>query len=201
LQQRTALYGIVLYVVCVVFLIYMLNPDADGLQWSSLLWLNCVFLVIQGTAKYFSLNAKSRWQYYYSIYKPQAYIAAHLAYNILLILILASTALALFAFFIGFPAINKSLFVGLYLLGAISFSILFTFLTQLVAKVNSNSALLAVVGLPLIFPLILLISDLSVAAFLPVLTSGWQKFLLALCGLDVIMIAMSFILFSFVWTE
>jgi heme exporter protein B len=160
-----------------------------------------VFLVIQATAKYFSLNAKSRWQYYYTIYKPQAYVAAHLLYNAVLILILATIALALFAFFIGFPATSKMLFVGLYLLGSVSFAILFTFLTQLVAKVNSNSALLAVVGLPLIFPLILIVSDLSVAAFLPVLTAGWQKFLIALCGLDVVMIAMSFVLYPFVWKE
>jgi heme exporter protein B len=195
------LYGILLYIASVVFLIYMLNPEAEGVQWGSLLWLNCVFLVVQATAKHLSARSKGQWLYIYTLYNPQAYILAQIIYNTILVLLLSTVALIMLSGMIGFMAMQKQMFVGIYLLGAVSFTILFTFLTQLVARVNSNSALLAVVGLPLVFPLIIIVSDLSTVTFQPMLTAGWHKFLYACIGLDVIMILMSVILIPFVWKD
>jgi heme exporter protein B len=201
LRQKTVLYGILLYIASVIFLIYMLNPEADGVQWGSLLWLNCVFLVVQTTSKHLNTRTKGQWQYMYTLYNPQAYIVAQIIYNLLLMTILSLLALVMLSGMVGFMAIQKQLFVGIYLLGVASFTILFTFLTQLVARINSNSALLAVVGLPLVFPLIIIVSDLSIVAFQPMLTAGWNKFLYAGIALDIVMLAMSVILIPFVWKD
>ncbi|MFM2387226.1 MAG: hypothetical protein RL660_1983 [Bacteroidota bacterium] len=201
LRQKTVLYSILLYIASIVFLVYMLNPDAEGLQWASLLWLNCVFLVVQATSKHLSAKSKGLWQYYYTVYSAQAYFVAQVIYNVLLVSLLSLLALLMMSGMLGFSAIHKSIFVGIYLLGAVSFAILFTFLTQLVARINNNSALLAVIGLPLVFPLIVVLSDLSVVAFQPMLTQGWNKFLFAALGLDVVMIAMGIILMPYVWKD
>jgi heme exporter protein B len=201
IRQQNTLFGILLYLVSLVFMIYNLQQEPDSLVWNSLIWLCLLFISMSSVAKSFMSESKGRWLYYYTVHHPTTLIGAKLIYNTVYMAIIGACNLALFIFFIDFPAINKPLFVGLFLLGAISFGILFTFLSAIVAKVNNNTTLLAILGFPLVFPLILLVSDLSISLFEPVLVKGWNQFFVALLGMDVLIVGLSLILYPYLWKE
>ncbi len=200
-RQKNSLFGIVLYLLSLVFLIYNLQEDPDSLVWNSLIWLCVLFISINSVAKSFMSEHKGRWMYYYTVHHPQTLIGAKLIYNTIYMAVIGAINLMLFNFFIGFPAINKPLFIGLFLLGAISFGLLFTFLSAIVSKVNNNTTLLAVLGFPLVFPLILILSDLSISLFLPVMVKGWNQFFIALLAMDALIVGLSLVLFPYLWKE
>jgi heme exporter protein B len=200
-RQKNSLFGIVLYLLSLVFLIYNLQEEPDSLVWNSLIWLCVLFISINSVAKSFMSEHKGRWMYYYTVHHPQTLIGAKLIYNTIYMAVIGAINLMLFNFFIGFPAINKPLFIGLFLLGAISFGLLFTFLSAIVSKVNNNTTLLAVLGFPLVFPLILILSDLSISLFLPVLVKGWNQFFIALLAMDALIVGLSLVLFPYLWKE
>jgi heme exporter protein B len=178
-----------------------LQKEPDSLVWNSLIWLCVLFISINSVAKSFMSEHKGRWMYYYTVHHPQTLIGAKLIYNTIYMAVIGAINLMLFNFFIGFPAINKPLFIGLFLLGAISFGLLFTFLSAIVSKVNNNTTLLAVLGFPLVFPLILILSDLSISLFLPVMVKGWNQFFIALLAMDALIVGLSLVLFPYLWKE
>jgi heme exporter protein B len=200
-RQKNTLYGITLYAVILAFLIYMLLPDPEPLVWNALIWLSVLFITINTVAKSFLQESKARWAYYYTIYNPVQLMLAKIIYNAALMLAMACINLLLFSFFLTFPALNKMLFTVVFLLGSVSFSILFTFLSSLVAKTKGGPALLAIIGLPLVLPLILLVTDLSISTLQPMLVVGWNKFFIGLIGLDFLIVALALILYPYVWKD
>jgi heme exporter protein B len=201
LRQKNTIFGIILYLASIVILIYTLQPEPEALQWNTLLWICCLFTVINTAAKNFSTETKGRWQYYYTVNNPTHIIIGKLIYNVLLMCGIATITLGLFILTMKFPASDKKVFIGLYYLGNISFTILFTFLSSLVSKVNNSGATLAVIGFPLVFPIIIVVSDLSISAFQVMLLHDWIKYLLALVVLDILILILSVILFPFIWKD
>jgi heme exporter protein B len=201
LKQKNTLYGLLLYMLCLVFMVYMLQGEPEPLQWNVLVWLSSLFIVMNSVAKQFGTDTKARWLYYYITFHPAAYISAKIIYNIILILFLSLLMLLLFKLFMGYPPIKPQLFFGLFILGNVSMSILFTFLSNLVTRINGTGATLAIIGFPLVFPLIIMLSDLSVISFQPMHIQGWQGLFAALLALDIIVICLSIVLFPFVWRD
>jgi heme exporter protein B len=200
-RQKNSLFGIVLYLLSLVFMIYNLQSEPEPLVWNSLIWLCVLFITINSVAKSFMAENKGRWMYYYTIHHPQILIGAKLIYNTIYMLVIGLINLGLFQFFIGFPAFNKPLFVAIFLIGTISFGLLFTFLSAIVSKVNSNTTLLAILGFPLVFPIILIVSDLSKSLFEPLLVKGWNQFFGSLIAMDFLIVGLSLILFPYLWKE
>ncbi len=96
--------------------------------------------------------------------------------------------------------VKAGAFIGLVLLGGWSLSLIFTFLAAIAAKAQQNAAIMAVLGFPLIIPQLILLMQLSNAAFNPVLTIKVSTILL-LVALDIMVILLAVILFPFLWKD
>jgi heme exporter protein B len=200
-RQKNSLFGIAMYLVSLVFLIYNLQQEPEALVWNSMIWLCVLFICINSVAKSFMSYGKGRWLYYYSIFSPQEVMISKLIYSTIYMLVVGGLNIVLFNFFIGFPAIRPAMFVGLFLLGSVSFGLLFTFLSAIVSKVNNNTTLLAILGFPLVLPMLLLLGDLSTSAFVPLMVKGWNSFFAAFIGMDILIVGLSIILYPFLWKE
>jgi heme exporter protein B len=200
-RQRNSIYGLILYLLSLVFLIYMMQEEPEGLVWNTLIWICALFVVINAVAKSFMGEAAGKWQYYYTIYHPKDLITAKLIYNALFMLVISFLTLLLFSFFIGFPPNNALTYIAIFCLGVVSLGLLFTFLSSIVAKSGSNSTMLAIIGLPLVVPILILLSDLSVTFFQPMLVKNWSSFLYALFAMDIIIIILSRLLYPYLWKE
>ncbi|HEY6900471.1 MAG TPA: cytochrome C biogenesis protein, partial [Puia sp.] len=80
-------------------------------------------------------------------------------------------------------------------------SLVFTFLAAIAARAQQNSALMAILGFPLIIPQLLLLSKISTIAFESVLQGGLMQMNLLLGGLDVMIVMLALILFPFLWKD
>jgi heme exporter protein B len=78
----------------------------------------------------------------------------------------------------------------------------FTLMSAVAAKAQQNAALIAILGFPVILPILLLLMRLSQSAFAEVFREGA---LLQISGLifllDLMVVALAIILFPFLWKD
>jgi heme exporter protein B len=153
-------------------------------------------------AKSFLQESKARMLYFYSIASPVDFIISKLLYNIILMIFMSALSLLLFFIFLNNPVSNIIRFTGIVLLGGASISIVFTLMSAIASKAQQNSALIAILGFPIILPQLLLLMRLSKSAFSEVFKTGAVLQLSGLIiGLDALIIVMAIILFPYLWKE
>lgn len=200
-RQQYSLYGILLYLASAVFLINLLAPIPEPETWNVLFWVILLFVSVNAVAKSFLQESKARQLYYYSIFSAEEVILSKLIYNAVLMLLMSLIAYLLFALFLGNPAIHFGKFVLVVLVGGFSLSTLFTLLSAIAGKAGGNSALIAILGFPLVIPPLLLLSDLSKPLLSPMATEGWWELFFVLLALNMLILLLSYILYPFLWRE
>ena len=199
-RQQYSFYGILLYIGATVFVLFMAIDEPEARIWNGLFWVIQLFICINAVAKSFLQESRGRMLYYYSIASPSAFVLAKLLFNSLLMLAMSLLSIVLFTLFLGNPIEKAGPFIGLVLLGGWSLSLVFTFLAAIAARAQQNAAIMAVLGFPIIIPQLLLLMQISSAAFDPALVIRAGNILL-LVALDGLIILLSVILFPFLWKD
>jgi len=189
-------------VACTVFVLYLSIGQPEATVWNGLFWMNLLFIGINAVAKSFLQEGRGRLLYYYTIASPTDFILSKIIYNLILMSMMCLITLMLFSFFLGTPFNSRLNFIGCTLLGGTGISLVFTFLAAITEKANQNAALMAILGFPVIIPQLLLLIRLSKYAFGEIFRDYalWQMVLL-LIGLDLMILALSLILFPFLWKD
>jgi heme exporter protein B len=200
-RQKHTLFGVLLYVGCTVFVVYMMNGQPEARIWNSLFWLTQLFVAVNSVAKSFLQEHPNRFRYYYTLVKPATFLMAKMVYSILLMLLMGLVSLLLFYIMLGWPLVQTGLFVAITFIGGLSLSAVFTFLSAIAARAQQNSALMAILGFPLVTPVLMILSRLAVKAIAPIYMPGWWGLALMLIALDVLVIILGAILFPFLWQE
>ncbi|UOQ79148.1 heme exporter protein CcmB [Hymenobacter sp. 5516J-16] len=202
-RQRAALNGMLLYVGSTVFVCYLSFSLRGGQlpapAWNALFWIVLLFSAVNAVAKGFLQESRGRMLYYYTVVRPQAVILAKIGYNALLLLGLALVAFGLYAVVLGNPVQDTPLFMGNVLLGAVGFASTLTLVSGIAAKATNSSTLMAVLGFPLMVPMLLLLIKVSKNALDGLEFEASQSSLLTLVALNMIVGAVSYLLFPFLW--
>ncbi|MET4108756.1 heme exporter protein B [Hymenobacter sp. UYP22] len=202
-RQRAALNGMLLYVSSTVFVCYLSFSSRGGQlpapAWNALFWIVLLFSAVNAVAKGFLQESRGRMLYYYTLVRPQAVILAKIVYNALLLLGLALVAFVLYSVVLGNPVQNVPLFVGNVVLGAVGFASTLTLVSGIAAKATNSSTLMAVLGFPLMVPMLLLLIKVSKNALDGLEFEASQSALLTLVALNMIVGAVSYLLFPFLW--
>ncbi len=202
LRQQHSFYGILLYVASTIFVLYLSINNPEGEVWNGLFWIIQLFVCVNAVAKSFLQESRGRMLYFYTISGAREFVIAKLIYNIILMLIMSLLSLGLFFILLKNPLSNTLLFTGIVCLGGISLSLVFTLLAAIAAKAQQNAALMAILGFPLIIPQLLLLIRLSKSAFGEVFREGaLVQLSLLIVGLDIMVVALSIILFPFLWKD
>ena len=200
IRQQYSFYGILLYVVATIFVLYMTIQQPEAKVWNGLFWVIQLFICINAVAKSFLQETRGRMLYFYSIVNPRDFVLAKLVFNSLLMLLMSFLSIILFTLFLGNPIEKVPQFIGLVLLGGWSLNLVFTFLSAIAAKAQQNAAIMAILGFPLIIPQIMLLMQLSNSVFSD--KSGLAlSTLLLIVALDVLVILLAIILFPFLWKD
>jgi heme exporter protein B len=201
-RQQHSFYGILLYIASTIFVLYLSINNPEGDVWNGLFWIIQLFVCVNAVAKSFLQESKGRMLYFYTISGAKEFIIAKLIYNILLMLIMSLLSLGLFFILLKNPLDNTLQFIGIVCIGGISISLVFTLLAAIAAKAQQNAALMAIMGFPLIIPQLLLLIRLSKVAFGEIFREGaLLQLSLLIVGLDIMVIALSIILFPFLWKD
>jgi heme exporter protein B len=200
LRQQYSFYGILLYIGATIFVLFNAINDPEPKVWNGLFWVIQLFICINAVAKSFLQESRGRMLYFYSISSPVHFVLSKLLFNSLLMLVMSMLSLLLFSLFLGNPLEKTLPFIGLVLLGGWSLSLVFSFLAAIAARAQQNAAIMAVLGFPLIIPQLILLMQLSKAAFAPLLVIPLTTILL-LVALDILVIVLAVILFPFLWKD
>ena len=200
-RQKHTLFGVLLYVGATVFVVYMMSGQPEPKIWNALFWLTQLFVAVNSVAKSFLQEHANRFRYYFTLVKPTTFLLAKMTYSLALMLIMSLVSLFLFSIMLGWPLIQGGLFVVITMVGSLSLSAVFTFLSAIAARAQQNSALMAILGFPLVAPLLMILSKLAIKALEPVYTTGWWSLAIVLLSLDILIIFLGIILFPFLWQE
>lgn len=199
-RQQYSFYGILLYVVATIFVLYMTIQEPEAKVWNGLFWVIQLFICINAVAKSFLQETRGRMLYFYSIVNPRDFVLAKLVFNSILMLLMSLLSIILFTLFLGNPIQKLLQFMGLVLLGGWSLSLVFTFLSAIAAKAQQNAAIMAILGFPLIIPQIMLLMQLSNSVFSDKAVIA-SSTLLLIVALDILVIMLAVILFPFLWKD
>lgn len=200
-RQQYTFYGVLLYIASTTFVVYLSMGQPEDKVWNGLFWVLQLFVCINAVAKSFLQDSKGRMLYFYSIAGPTDFILSKLLFNAILMLLMNLLSLGVFTLLLGNPITKMTEFVLISMLGGISLSLVFTFLAAIAAKAQQQAALMAIMGFPIIIPQLLLLMKITSSAFSSVIQDGWWNMVGMLGGLDLMIIALAYILFPFLWKD
>ncbi len=202
-RQRAALSGMLLYVGSTVFVCYMSFALRGGQlpvpAWNALFWIILLFTAVNAVAKGFLQESRGRQLYYYALVRPQAVILAKIGYNAMLLLGLSTVGFGVYALVLGNPVQDVPLFVSNVLLGALGFAATLTLVSGIAAKATNSHTLMAVLGFPIMIPMLLMLIKVSKNALDGLEWEASRGSMLTLVALNLIVGAVSYILFPFLW--
>jgi len=178
-----------------------MNGQPESKIWNALFWLTQLFVAVNSVAKSFLQEHPNRFRYYFTIVKPSTFLLAKMIYSVTLLLVMSLLSLLLFYVMLGNPLVQTALFVTITMVGSISLSVVFTFLSAIASRAQQNAALMAVLGFPLVTPILMILSNLALKAISNVYQPGWWTLAGVLLLLDALVIVLGVILFPFLWQE
>jgi len=167
--------------------------------WNTLFWIIMLFVGVNAVAKSFIQEREGRLLYYYGLASPESIIIAKIIYNVLIMSLLGIVALALYSLVLGNPVTDNILFIVNLLLASIGFSSILTLISAIASKTQNGTTLMAVLSFPIILPLLLMAIRVSNNALDGLDWSASSGSLIILGAINVMVIALSIILFPYLW--
>jgi len=202
-RQKYAFNGVLLYVISSVYVCYMSfkfrEGDMNVVTWNTLFWIIMLFASMNAVAKSFMLESKGRLLYLYSLVSPESIFLSKLIYNTFLLSILSGLALAFYTLVFGNPVHDLGLFIINVGLGAIGFSSTLTLISAVASKASNGATLMAILGFPLIIPMLLMLIKISKNAMDGLALASSYDEIIILGAINLIIVTLSYLLFPYLW--
>lgn len=199
LRQKYPIAGIVLYIFATIYISYLsFQSIITPSTWNALVWIIILFASITGISKSF-IQEENRSLYYYFLSKAHFVYIAKLLYNLFYEAILILIVVILFNVFLGFPVVEKALFLLILFIGGLGIAASFTLISSLASKSENQSTMMAILGFPVIIPVLVLAVSMSRKV---VQGAGWEDIsgsVITLLAVNVIIMAAGYILFPYSW--
>lgn len=200
-RTRYALSGIVLYVLATIVLVYSALIDIQPKIWNAIFWVIILFAAISAIVKSFVQESQSRQLYYYNLVHPLALLLAKIIYNTTLLFVLSLLSWAALSLLTGNPVKETGLFVLAIFLGSMGLSIAFTFVSAISAKAQNSATLMAILGFPVIIPILLTLVKIGANALRLIQDTSISSDILILVAINLILLSVAILLYPFLWRD
>jgi len=201
-RSKYAINGVLLYVVSSVFVCFLSFITIDNkITWNALFWIIILFSSINGVSKGFLQETKGQQLYSYIVASPIAIILAKTIYNILLMLVLTTIALAVYTTVFSYVPVDFLMFYVAVVLGSISFSTIFTMVSAIASKAGNGGMLMAILSFPVIIPVLIVLIRLAKNAIDGLDRSVSLDEIGILLMINVMAICASLLLFPYLWRD
>jgi heme exporter protein B len=203
IRQKYAFNGILLYVISTVFISYMAfrlrNERLSPATWNALMWVILLFAALNAVAKTFMQERSGRMLYYYLLASPESIIVSKMLYNSLLMSGLMLAGYGVYSLMLQNPVQDQGLFIGILLTGALGFASALTLISGIASKAGNNPVLMAILGFPVLLPMLLLLIKASKNAIDGLERSASLDEWLTLMAINAIVWALALLLFPYLW--
>lgn len=204
-RQKHALAAILLFTLSTIYVVYQAAQRIDsGSTWNALLWIILLFASFQAIGKSFQSENSGVRLYIYQLVSPRLFILSKLLYNVIVMIVLGFFSLITFMLFMGADPLPDGAFLNYFLgviLGSMGFGALLTLISGIAAQANSGMGLTSILGLPLTIPLILIIMKFSSNVMQSIPFAENVENLIFLGVLNLGMMALTYVLFPYLWRE
>lgn len=201
-RQKYAINGIILFIIGTAFIAYLsFNNYIEPTTWNALFWIILLFSAMSGIAKSFIQESDGQRLFNYVLLNPKHVIASKLIYNITLLCIIALIQLFIFFLLLGFPVQSTWQYILGLLAGCIGIGSILTFISAIASKAQNSTALMAVLGLPVLLPLFITILRQTRNSLDGIDFAINGKYLIIILAIDLIVITLSYILFPYLWRD
>ena len=202
LVQSHLFFSLGLYLISSIYIIYVsFQPFGilDIESWISIFWIIILFGAITSISKSFFQESNKRNYYYYYLYSPDELILSKLIYNFIFLSLISLFTFGVFILLIGNVIVSTSFFLCLLVLGSFSISNCLTLVSAIGHQVKNNSIIISVLSFPIILPILLLLIKTSKISSTEFSWNLVQDYIYLLILLNFILLALTKILFTFLW--
>ena len=203
LRMQYALSGMILYLLSSIFLGYITfslgRAPINAATWNVLFWIIMLFVATNSIAKSFIQESKEHLLYYYVIANPLSIIISKLIFNCLLMLFLVLVGFVVYILLLGNPVEDMALFILILVLSSVGFSVTFTMISSIASKASNSGTLMAILGFPVIIPILLLLIKISRNAIDGLDRTASYDEITTISAIIIIAISTSILLFPYLW--
>jgi heme exporter protein B len=201
-SERRSYFSILIYVLSTVYLANLVFRESLSVEsWNAFFWVIFLFAAVQAAYRSFFFEADQRFLLYYGWVKPEKLILGKIIYNFLYLLALALTTTLVFGFLMGFPINSPWAFISVLIIGSLGFSAILTLVAAISAKAGNNPALPAILSIPLLYPQIITLSQLSIRSLTGFSWEVNAQLLIVLALLSLVSLLLSYLLFPYLWRD
>jgi heme exporter protein B len=202
-RQKSTLGGVLVYVIGSIFVSALcFKGHLDKPTWNALFWVITLFTSVTISGKSFLKETGGQALFNYLHYSPQQFIISKILYNMVFMLALSFVTFFFYGFFIRNEVENLSLFAIILLLASTGLAGILSLMSAIAAKANGSFAMMSILSFPVLMPLILVVIRLSKQAVDGIEWAGVSTSLIVmLAALNVLTIALSFILYPYLWKD
>ena len=202
-RQKSTLGAVLVYVIGTVFVSALcFNGHLDKPTWNALFWVITLFTSVTISGKSFMKETGGQALFNFLHYSPQQFIFSKIITSMVFMLCLSFITFFFYAFFIKNEVQNLGLFLIVLILASTGLAGVLSLMSAIASKANGNFAMMSILSFPVLLPLILVVIRLSKQAVDGIEWAGLGfNFIVILVSLNVLVIALSFLLFPYLWRD
>lgn len=205
LRTRYAISALVMFVITTISIIlFSLGSEGASLSaLSGMLWVAVFFAAMSGLSRTFVTEEERGTSMTLQLLaSPTAVLFGKLLFNLILVILLNAFVVLLYSIFISeFIIKTWSIFVVTVALGSIGFAAAATIIAAIIARANTKGTLYPVLAFPILLPLLLtVINGTRLATEGAYFDEALGEFNI-LISYIVAVVAVSYILFDYVWKD
>jgi len=201
-RERYAIYSLLLYVLCTSYIAYLsFEGIINERSWIALFWIIVLFAAMNASLQSFKRELNYQALFFYTIARPRAIIMAKIIYNSGLLIFLNLVSYFIYSTFLGNPILDKISFVLCILLGSSALASLLTLIAAIASKTNNNGGIMAVLSMPLLFPLLINLIKTSEICIIENEFYLVDNQILFLFLLNIATVLLSYLLFPYLWRD
>ena len=202
-RQKATIGGVLVYIIGTVFVSALcFKGKLDKPTWNALFWVITLFTSVTISGKSFFKETGGQALFNFLHYTPQQFIISKIIYNMLFMLCLSFITFFYYVFFIKNEVENMVLFVVILILASTGLAGVLSLMSAIASKASGNFAIMSILSFPVLLPIILVVIHLSKQAIDGIEWAGLGfDFLVILTALNILTIALSFILFPYLWRD
>ena len=202
-RQKSTLGGVLVYVIGTVFVSALcFKGHLDKPTWNALFWVVTLFTSVTISGKSFLKETGGQALFNFLHYSPQQFIFSKIITSMVFMLCLSFITFFFYAFFIKNEVQNLGLFLIVLILASTGLAGVLSLMSAIASKASGNFAMMSILSFPVLLPLILVVIRLSKQAVDGIEWAGVSfNFIVILSALNVLVIALSFLLFPYLWRD
>ena len=180
-RSKHGVAGLVLFAVSTVYAAYQVvrgRPDAD--TWNAMAWIILLFTAFNGVSRTLEEDRSEVLAYLRTTVQPLHYMLARTLHNVVILSGLSCLVMAFAGLLLGWSELGGARlwgFVAAMVLTAVALGTTLTLLALIAARAGAGFGMTAVLGLPLVLPIVLVATTLGSELLSGVLVADtWHNF-------------------------